>query len=156
MDTVIRGIVVYLFLLLVLRLSGKRSLASISVFDFVLVLILSETVQQALIDNDNSMTNAALLVVTLIGFDVLLSHVKGKFPQIEKIIDSSPVLVIREGEILRDRMARERVDDADILASAREHEAISRLNEIDYAIVEQNGNITVIPKRNGKQRDRTP
>ena len=147
MDSVIRGITVYLFLLLVLRISGKRSLASISVFDFVLVLILSETVQQALIDNDNSLTNAFLLVVTLIGFDVVLSHVKGKFPRVEKVIDSAPVLVIREGEILRDRMARERVDDADILASARELQAISRLDEIDYAVVEQSGNITVIPKR---------
>ena len=150
MDTVIRGVVVYLFLLLVLRISGKRSLSSITVFDFVLVLILSETVQQAMIDNDNSMTNAFLLVLTLIGFDVLLSLTKRKFRRVERIIDGTPVLVIREGEILWERMHKERVDDGDILAAARELAGISRLDEIDYAVVEQSGNITVIPKRKKK------
>jgi uncharacterized membrane protein YcaP (DUF421 family) len=147
MDSVIRGVVVYMFLLLVFRISGKRSLASITTFDFVLVLILSETVQQALIDNDNSFTNAALLVVTIMGIDVLLSHVKSWSPKLDRILDSAPVVVIKEGEILRGRMAQERVDDADILTAARESQGISRLDEIDYAVVEQSGGITVVPKR---------
>jgi uncharacterized membrane protein YcaP (DUF421 family) len=113
----------------------------------VLILILSETVQQALIDNDNSITNAALLVVTIMGLDVLLSHVKSWSPKLDCILDSAPVVVIKEGEILRARMTQERVDDVDILTAAREHEGISRLDEIDCAVVEQSGGITVIPKR---------
>ena len=150
MDTIIRGVVIYVFLLIVFRLAGKRSLASITVFDFVLILIISETVQQALIDNDNSMTNAALLVITLIGLDVLLAFIKEKSPRTEKIMDSTPVMVIRNGEVLRDRMEMERVDDTDILAAARETQAIRRLDEIDYAVVEQSGTITIIPKQRDK------
>jgi uncharacterized membrane protein YcaP (DUF421 family) len=147
MDSVVRGICVYLFLLLVLRISGKRSVGSMTPFDFVLVLILSETVQQAMIDNDSSMTNAILLVLTLIGFDILLSVLKRKYPALAKMIDSTPALVIKEGEMVRSTMKAERVDEDDILAAARTHQGISRMDEIDYAAVEQDGNITIVPKK---------
>ena len=147
MDSVIRGICVYIFLLVVLRISGKRSLSSMTPFDFVLVLILSETVQQAMIDNDSSMTNAMLLVVTLIGLDILLSVLKLKIPALAKAIDSTPVLVMNEGKMQRDCMKAERVDEEDILSAARHQEGISRLDEIDYAIVEQSGDISVIPRK---------
>ena len=147
MDSVIRGLSVYIFLLIILRISGKRSLSSMTPFDFVLVLILSETVQQAMIDNDSSMTNALLLVVTLIGFDILLSVLKLKIPALAKAIDSTPVLVMKEGKMQRSCMKAERVDEQDILSAARAQEGIGRLDEIDYAIVEQNGDISVIPKK---------
>lgn len=146
MDTVIRALCVYFFLLVVLRISGKRTLANMTPFDFVLVLILSETVQQAMIDDDNSITNAVLLVTTLIGVDVLLSLLKGRFPAMERLMDSTPVVIIQDGELKRDRMAAERVEEDDVLAAARKQEGISRLNEIDYAVVETSGDITIVPK----------
>jgi uncharacterized membrane protein YcaP (DUF421 family) len=147
MDTVIRALCVYAFLLIVLRISGKRTLSNMTPFDFVLVLILSETVQQAMIDDDNSMTNAVLLVTTLIGVDVLLSLLKGRFPALERLIDSTPVVVMQDGELKRERMKGERVGEDDILSAARQQEGVGRLDEIDYAVVEQNGDITIIPKR---------
>ena len=147
MDTVLRALCVYAFLLVVLRISGKRTLANLTPFDFVLVLILSETVQEALIDSDRSMTNAALLVTTLIGIDVLLSWVKERFPAISRLLDSTPVVIMQDGEMKRDRMEAERVGEDDILHAARKQEGTSRLDEIDYAIVETSGDITIIPKR---------
>jgi uncharacterized membrane protein YcaP (DUF421 family) len=147
MDTVIRALCVYVFLLVVLRISGKRTLSNMTPFDFVLVLILSETVQQAMIDDDNSMTNALLLVTTLIGLDVLLSLLKNRFPALERLIDSTPVVVMQDGELNRDRMKGERVGEDDILSAARQQEGVGRLDEIDYAVVEQTGDITIIPKR---------
>jgi uncharacterized membrane protein YcaP (DUF421 family) len=147
MDSVIRGLCVYLFLLVVLRISGKRSISSMTPFDFVLILILSETVQQAMIDNDNSMTNAMLLVVTLIGFDILLSILKLKIPALARAIDSTPVVIMKQGEIERSSMKAERVEEDEILSAARAQEGISRLDQIDYAVVEQDGRITVVPKQ---------
>src|SRR5688572_19794735 len=147
MDTVIRGLCVYLFLLIILRISGKRSISSMTPFDFVLILILSETVQQAMIDNDNSMTNAMLLVVTLIGFDILLSVLKMKIPALARAIDSTPVVIMKQGEIERSSMKAERVEEDEILSAARAQEGISRLDQIDYAVVEQDGRITVVPKK---------
>jgi uncharacterized membrane protein YcaP (DUF421 family) len=110
------------------------------------VLIISETVQQALIDNDNSMTNAALLVITLIAFDIFLAILKDKSPTVQKLFDSSPVTIIRQGEILRDRMEKERVSEDDVLAAARELQGTRSVADIDYAVLEQSGQITIIPK----------
>ncbi len=86
MESVVRGALVYVVLLVLFRISGKRSLAQITTFDFVLLLIVSEAIQQAMIATDNSMTNAFLLVATLLGIDVALSLVKGKVPGLEKLM----------------------------------------------------------------------
>lgn len=147
MDSVIRGLFVYLFVLLIFRISGKRTLANISTFDLVLTLIISETLQQALIDNDNSMTNAILLVLTLVAIDILLSLAKERISWLEKLLDSSPALAMKNGKMQHRVMKMERVDESDILNAARMHHGISRLDEIDYAIVEKSGDITIVPKR---------
>ena len=73
MDSVLRGLLVYFFLLIVFRISGKRTLSQTTSFDFVLLLIISETTQQAMVDNDHSITNGFLLIMTLIGTSILLA-----------------------------------------------------------------------------------
>lgn len=146
MDTILRGLFIYFFLLLIFRVSGRRSLAQVSTFDFVLVLIISEAVQQAMIDDDNSITNAVLLVITLVGMDIILGELQEKFPKIGRFISGSPLMVVRQGELLWERMVKERVDEADILAAARAQEGVSRIEEIDYAVIEQNGGITILKK----------
>lgn len=146
MDTVIRAVVVYLMLLVIFRIAGKRSLAQITTFDLVLTLIISEAIQQALIDDDNSMTNGMLLVVTLVGLNIVFTEVKQHLPRVEKILDGAPVVIVEDGTLLRDRMDRERVDEGDILGAAREFQGLARLDQIAYAVVEQSGHITVVPK----------
>lgn len=146
MDSVIRGFAVYAFLLLIFRIAGKRTLNQITTFDVVLLLIISESIQQALIDSDNSMTNAFLLVVTLIGLDIALSVVKQRSKRLARLLDGTPILIIEDGKLHRDRMQKERIDEADILSSARELQGVERLEQIKYAVVEESGHITVIPK----------
>lgn len=146
MDTVLRGLAVYFGLLIIFRLSGRRTIAQMTPFDLVLVLIISETVQQALVDNDHSMTNAALLVLTLIGSAILMSVVKQRSRTLQRWIDGLPVLAIENGEMHEDRMNAMRVDADDIMASARDSQAVERLEDIEHAVVETSGHITVIPK----------
>ena len=146
MDSVIRGFAVYAFLLLIFRIAGKRTLNQITTFDVILLLIISESIQQAMIDSDNSMTNAFLLVVTLIGVDIALSVVKQRSKRIARLLDGTPILIIEDGQLHRDRMQKERIDEADILSSARELQGVERLDQIKYAVVEESGHITVIPK----------
>ncbi len=145
MYTIIRGIVVYIFLLILFRISGKRSLSQITTFDFVLLLIISEVVQQAMIANDNSMVNSFLLVITLVGMDILISLFKQKSPAFGKLVDSVPVILVENGKPLKDRMDKERVDEDDILARARELEGLERMDQVKYAILEKSGGITVVP-----------
>jgi hypothetical protein len=113
MEPIIRAATVYLFLLLVFRISGKRTLAETSSFDLVLLLIISETTQQAMVDNDHSMTNAASLILTLVGLDVLLSFIKQWFPTAEAWLDGLPLIILRLGKPIQSRINRERVDEAE-------------------------------------------
>ena len=87
MDSVARGAAVYLLLLLIFRLAGRRTLAQMTSFDFVLLLIISEAAQNAMIGDDFSVTNGALFVLTLVGLDVLLSQVKRWWPAAERWLD---------------------------------------------------------------------
>ena len=147
MEPVIRALVVYLFLLIIFRIAGKRTLSETSSFDLILLLIISETVQQALVDGDHSMTNAALLIVTLVGIDILLSFVKRWSPAADAWLDGLPLIIVRRGKPIDDRMQRERVDEADILEAGREKHGLKSLDEMEYAVLERHGDITVVPKQ---------
>jgi uncharacterized membrane protein YcaP (DUF421 family) len=146
MGSVVRGAVVYLTLLLVFRLAGKRTLKETTTFDLVLLLIISESIQQAMLDNDSSLTNAFLLVITLVTLDITLSLVKEYSPRARRILEGVPVLIIEDGTMHQDRMRKERVDRDDVMAAAREKQAVSRMDEIRHAVLEENGDITVIPR----------
>jgi uncharacterized membrane protein YcaP (DUF421 family) len=146
MDVVIRAVTVYAILWLIFRIAGKRALKEMTTFDFILLLIVSECTQQALVGQDRSITGAFLAVGTLVTVDILLSLLKRKHAGVEKVLDSAPVILIEKGTVHEDRMKKERVDEEDILAYARETRGIGRLDAIDYAILEKNGSISVIPK----------
>ena len=105
MESVIRGAIVYLFLLVVLRISGKRTLAQVTTFDFAVLLIISETTQQAMIRNDNSITHAALLIITLIGIDIGFSLLKQRFPRLERWVDDIPLVILVNGKAIPDRVS---------------------------------------------------
>jgi uncharacterized membrane protein YcaP (DUF421 family) len=147
MDLVLRGIAVYLFLLVIFRVSGKRSLRNATTFDFVLLLIVAETTQQALVGDDASVTGAFLLIVVLVGTDVLLSLVKRWSPRLDRLIEGQPIVILRNGVPLRRRMWVERVDEEDILIAARESHGLERLEQIKRAVLERNGGISIVPRK---------
>lgn len=146
MDAVIRGLVVYLFLFVIFRLAGRRTLAQISSFDLVLLLIISETTQQAMIDDDHSITNCFLLIVTLVGASIALSWLRQSSKTAAKWLEDVPLIIMENGRMHRDRMHQVRVDEEDIMAAARELQGLERLDQIKFAIVESNGHITIIPR----------
>jgi uncharacterized membrane protein YcaP (DUF421 family) len=146
MEMILRAAFVYCFLLLLFRIAGKRTLSQITNFDLVLTLILSESIQNALTDDDRSVTGAVLLVTTLVGLNILLSLLKMRLPWLEIALEGSPTILFEKGKKHDDRMKAERVDDADILEAARVAQGISRLDQIDYVVVEKDGQISVVPK----------
>ena len=147
MQSVFRAAAVYFILLLVFRVSGNRSIGQITAFDFVLLLIISEAIQQAMITTDYSITNAFVIVVTLVGLDIMMSLWKQRSEKVARILDGLPVLVIENGKPHHDRMQKERVDEADILQAAREKHGLERMDQIKHAVVEASGGITVVPKK---------
>lgn len=147
MDSVIRAAVVYFMLLVVFRLAGNRSIGQITAFDFVLLLIISEAIQEAMITTDYSITNAFLVVVTLVGLDIMMSLWKQRSKKVERLLDGVPVLLIENGKMNEHVMNKERVDESDIMAAAREYQGLERIDQIKFAVVEANGTISIVPKR---------
>ncbi len=146
MDSVIRAAAIYLLMLIVFRIAGNRSLAQLTAFDLVLLLIISEGIQQAMITSDYSFTNAALLVITLVGLDIMLSLWKRRFPSVGNFLDGRPVLLIADGKMQHEAMNKERVDTGDILSAAREKQGLESLDQVKHAVVEPSGGITIVPK----------
>lgn len=146
MESVIRGVMVYLFLWLIFRISGKRTLAETSPFELVLLLIISEVTNQAMVDSDHSITNAFLLIMTLVGMSVLLSFIKHRWPAASRIFEGLPLPLIRNGERLQQNMDKSRVDEEEILMSARLNQGVEKMEDIKEASVENDGQISIVPR----------
>ena len=146
MDSILRVVAMYFFLLIVFRLSGKRTLGEANTFDFLLLLVISETTQQAMVDDDHSMTHAFLLILTFVLMNVGFSLWKQRSEKFEKLIDDVPLLIMADGQMLHERMNKVRVDESDILEIARKERGLERLDQIKYAVLERNGDISVIAK----------
>jgi uncharacterized membrane protein YcaP (DUF421 family) len=97
------------------------------------------------VDHDHSVTNALLLIMTLVGASLGLSLLKQRLPRLEKWLDWTALVVLENGRMHKDRMDKLRVDESDILESARKLQGLERLEQIKYAIVERNGEITIVP-----------
>jgi uncharacterized membrane protein YcaP (DUF421 family) len=145
MESVVRAVVIYGVLLILFRFTGKRSLGQITTFDFILLLIISEAVQNGLVGENYSLTNAVILVLTLIVIDVGLSLLKRRAPSVEKWLEGVPVVIVEHGRPLVDRMQKARVDESDVLSFARRQHGLERMEQIKYAVLERSGEISIIP-----------
>ncbi|WP_108460552.1 DUF421 domain-containing protein [Devosia naphthalenivorans] len=147
METVIRGAVVFIVLLVIIRLSGRRTLAQMTAFDLVLVLIVAETTQQALLGDDFSIINAVILIITLFTLDILMSYLKEHSPRAEKLLDGVPTVLISLGKPDARALKRARVDIEDVLESARSKHGVERLDQIKFAVLEVGGDISIVPEQ---------
>lgn len=144
MDAVLRATAIYVFLLLVLRIAGRRTLSEMTPFDFVLLLVIGEATQQALLGEDFSVINAFIVILTLVGLDIGFALFKSRSERVAKLADGVPMVIVENGRPLDGRMRMARVDVDDVLEAART-QGIGRLDQIRFAVLEINGHITVIP-----------
>ncbi|AUZ45873.1 DUF421 domain-containing protein [Pseudomonas orientalis] len=145
MDSVLRAAAIYLVLLVLFKIAGRRSLAELTTFDLVLLMVIGEATQQALLGDDFSLTNAVLVIVTLIAIDIGFSLVKQRSLWFSRLLDGGPTVVVEQGRVLHERLKRARLDEDDILEAARSSQGILEIRQIRFAILERNGKISVIP-----------
>ena len=146
METVIRGAAVYALLLVIVRLSGRRTLSQMTPFHLVLILIVAETTQQALLGDDFSLVNSAILIVTLFAIDIGLSYVKERSGRVERILDGVPVILVSHGEPDRKVLAGVRMSVEDVMEAAREKQGLERLDQVRFAVLGATGEISIIPE----------
>jgi uncharacterized membrane protein YcaP (DUF421 family) len=150
MNPVFRSIVMFAVLWIVFRIGGRRTLAEITTFDFILLLIIGDATQQALVGDDYSITTAALVVVTLMLLDLVMGRLAITGDGMRRFIDSAPVIVIDNGKPLDAVLRREGVDLEEVMAAAREVHGLQTLDDIKYAIVERHGGISIVPSDDAK------
>lgn len=144
---VLRAVVIYLLVFVVLRFAGKRTLGATTTFDLVILLILSEAVQPALVGEDTSLRTAVLVVCTLVGVDMALGWLKRDSPTVSRWLDDVPTVLIVDGTPDCAAMRRCDVDDSDILEAARHRHGVTRLDDIEMAVLERTGGISIVPVR---------
>jgi uncharacterized membrane protein YcaP (DUF421 family) len=146
MDAVLRAVAIYVVLMIVFRIAGRRTLSEMTSFDFVLLLIIGEATQQALLGQDFSFTNAVLVIVTLLALDIGLSLVQQRSALATRLIEGVPTVLVENGRPLKDLMDRARVREDEILEAARRLQGLERMDQIKYAVLEVSGGITIIPR----------
>ena len=144
MDMVFRALAIYLFLVVVFKVAGRRALLQMTSFDLILLLIISAT-QQALLGQDFSVTGAMITITTLVVVDIIFGLMKKYFSPVENILDGTPVILVENGVPLADKLKKVDVSCDDILVSARQNNGITEISDIKYAILERNGHISIIP-----------
>lgn len=145
MDMVLRAVAIYLILMVVFKIAGRRALLQMTSFDLILLLIISEATQQALLGDDFSVTGAMLTIVTLIVVDMLFGLIKKYLPGADDFLDNTSVILVENGYLFQDKMKKADISCDDILLTARVDHGITRLAEIKFAILERNGHISIIP-----------
>jgi uncharacterized membrane protein YcaP (DUF421 family) len=146
MDSVLRAAAIYVVLLIVFRISGRRTLSEMTSFDFVLLLIIGEATQQALLGEDFSLTNALLVIITLLTLDIAISMWKQHSSGAERFIEGVPTVLVEHGRPLKHLMDKARVREDEILEAARQTQGLERMDQIKFAVLEVSGGISVIPK----------
>lgn len=140
-----RAALIYLVLLLMVRLSGKRTVGQFTPFDLLVVMLLSESVSNGLGGDDDSVTGGLLGALTLVLLNGLLGLLSARSAKFDALIEGTAVLVGRDGQILKAALRRERVGEADMHKALRE--ADCGLDEMARAYLEADGQITVLKKR---------
>lgn len=145
-ELVARGIIIYFFLLVLLRVTGKRQVGQLSPFDLVLLLVLSNAVQNAMNAGDNSVTGGLIVAATLVGLNYFVGLATYKSKKLESLVEGRPEILIHNGKLYADVMEREQLTHHELNAALRAA-GCACVEEVHLAMIENNGEITVQPKK---------
>lgn len=145
-EFILRAVVVYIVVLGMVRLGGKRALGQITPFDVLLIVLLGNAVQNALLGTDTSLGGGLLLAATLILLNYGVGWLTTRSRRMERLIEGVPVVIARNGKLFDAVLRREQVTYADFDAAMRQQDCLG-VSEVELALLETNGHITIIPKR---------
>ena len=155
LEIVLRTVVVYLVILVGLRLSGKREIGQMTVFDLVVLLLIANAVQNAMVGPDTSLTGGILAAVVLLVANALLARLRLRWPRLKKWVEGSPTLLVLHGEVISDQLRREGLDQDTLETALREH-GVAELADVEMAVLEIDGSISVVPTSSEMKRVKHP
>lgn len=146
MDLALRAVVLFCFVYLLTRVVGRRELSSLEPFDLILLIVIGDAIQQGLTQDDYSVTGALIVVVTFAVLQVGLSFASYRFRSLRRVLDGEPIVVVQDGRPIERNLRRERLTLEEVMARARQQQVAS-LDQIEWAVLETSGEISIIPKR---------
>jgi len=152
-ELIARGVLTYVFLLALLRVTGKRQIGQMAPFDLVLLLVLSNAVQNAMTGGDNSFTAGVISAVTLVTTNWVVGRLTARSKWLEALVEGRPRVLIKEGHVLEEAMAGEKITRHELMAALRA-EGCACLSDVHFAVLENSGHITVVPRREGRENGR--
>lgn len=147
LSTIVRAAWGYLFLIVITRIVGRRPGTQLTPFEFVLIFYLGGLALTGMVGNELSITNAICQIMTVAGVHWVITLVRNRFPRIARLLDGTPLVLLEGGYWRSQTMRFMRISQDDVMAVARDHN-VRTLSDIDTAILERNGDISVI-KREG-------
>jgi uncharacterized membrane protein YcaP (DUF421 family) len=145
MDITLRAVALFLFMYLLTRVIGRRELSSLQPFDQILLIVLGDTIQQGLTQDDYSVTGAVIAVGTIAGLQVLTSWSAFRFPRVRRLLNGHPIVLVQDGRVIEKNLRRERLTIEDLTEQARANQVTS-LEDVQWAIFEPSGSISFITK----------
>lgn len=146
MDIVFRAVVLFAFLLLVMRVSGRRELSSLTPFDLLLLVIVGDLVQQGVTQNDTSVTGAMIAVATIGGLSVLSSWLAFRWRGARRVLEGEPIVLVQNGNVIEHNLRRERMTTEELAEEMRLNQ-IGSLDEVAWAVLEASGQISFVKKQ---------
>jgi uncharacterized membrane protein YcaP (DUF421 family) len=143
-DVALRTAIVYLFLIAAIRLSGKREVGQMSVLELIVVLIISDAVQNSMVGENTTIWSGLVAVTTLLAMDLGLKTLAGRSKRLQRAIEGEPRLLVRNGRLLPKALAEEGIEADDVRAAVRAH-GLVRIEDVRMAVLETDGTISVIP-----------
>src|SRR5881394_3549353 len=147
-EFVLRGIIIYVFLIGLLRLTGKRQVGQLAPFDLVLLLVLSNAVQNAMNGGDNSVIGGMISAVTLVGVNWIVGLLTYRNKKLEALVEGRPDVLIRDGKLFQKTLEHAKLTRHEVMTALREAGCAS-IEEVRAALLENDGSISVIPKSKG-------
>ena len=145
-EILLRAVVVYIFLLVLLRITGKRQVGQLAPFDLVLLLVLSNAVQNSMNGGDNSLVGGLIAATTLISINWLIGYATFRNKRLEAIVEGRPQVLIHNGKLFEDVMAQSQLTHHELDAALRQA-GCAHVGECHSAILENNGAISVTPRK---------
>ena len=145
MDISLRAIALFLFILLLTRVMGRRELSSLAPFDLILLIVLGDAIQQGLTQDDYSVTGAFIVIGVIAGLQVATSWVSFRSKRLRPVLEGEPIIIVEDGKLIDRNMTRERLTAEEVAEEARQQQ-ISSLGDVKWAVLETSGKISFIPK----------
>lgn len=149
LDIAIRSSSVYIFMIVAFRLFGKRELSQLSIGDLVLIVLISNAVQNAMVGDNTTLSGGLMAATVLFLLNMVLSYLMYRFKSIRKLVQSEPVTLIYEGKILQGHLKSVLLTEEELMAAVREH-GVKSADEVSLAILEVDGNISIISESDNK------